>query len=300
MFLANGANLLDVHNLQAELGSVGVTTGTELKIIERARRWCTGFHTTGPDTSQVTFKSNIKVEPNNSPLVNTAKTLLRLVNPVSGSPDATLNLALNVNLAGARAVLTDSSCDPDVFDIDVWTNLLTGSLTASAHVKGTIAGNVSLVGIGLVAVVVPVDFDITVGASFFKPAATVPEHVTLSYPPLNWGDHVSVGSGDLVLPDVNVTQTAGTLQVGNVTVSVLGLPVTVPTATLLGMVTPVIENLVSPTGALYARVVPLVQPVASKVNQILLKLNEALGMNLGGADVYGLEESICGAPKLAG
>ncbi len=70
VFLANGTNLLDVHNLQAELGSVGVTTGTELKIIEKARRWCTGFQTAGPETSQLTFKSNIKVQPNNSPLVS--------------------------------------------------------------------------------------------------------------------------------------------------------------------------------------------------------------------------------------
>lgn len=300
VFLANGANLLDVHNLQAELGSVGVTTGTELRIIEKARRWCTGFRTEGPETSQLTFRSSIKVQPSNSPLVNTAKSLLRLVNVQTGSPDATLDLRLNVDLAGARAALTDSSCDPDVFEVDVWTNLLTASLTASAHVKGDISGKVNLLGIGLVDVVVPVDFGITIGASAFKPAATAPTHVTLSYPPLGYGDHVSVGSGDLVLPDVTITETPGTLRVGDVTAKVLGVPTTVPTADLLALVTPVINNLLTPTGALSTRILPLVQPVADKVNDILVQLNASLGMNLGGADVYGLEESTCGSPQLRG
>ncbi len=124
--------------------------------------------------------------------------------------------------------------------------------------------------------------------------------MTLSYPPLSYGDHVSVGSGDIVLPDVTVTQTNGTLQVGNVVVKVLGIPTTVPTASLLALVTPVIDELVTPAGALSTRILPLVQPVADKVNDILVQLNEALGMNLGGADVYGLEESTCGAPKLGG
>jgi hypothetical protein len=167
-------------------------------------------------------------------------------------------------------------------------------------VKGDISGKVSLLGIGLVDVVVPVDFDISVSASAFKPAATAPTHVTLSYPPMNYGDHISVGSGDLVLPDVKVTETAGTLQVGNVTVKVLGIPITVPTADLLAMVTPVINNLMTPTGALSTRILPLVQPVADKINDILVELNESLGMNLGGADVYGLKESTCGSPQLRG
>jgi hypothetical protein len=81
---------------------------------------------------------------------------------------------------------------------------------------------------------------------------------------------------------------------------VLGIPITVPTASLLAMVTPVIDNLMTPTGALSTRLLPLVQPVADKVNDILVELNESLGMNLGGADVYGLKESTCGSPQLRG
>ncbi|HEY0701106.1 MAG TPA: hypothetical protein VGD43_25250, partial [Micromonospora sp.] len=211
-----------------------------------------------------------------------------------------INAALDIDLAGAHAVLTGAQCNPDVFDIDVWTDLLTASLTGSAHVKGDIAGKVSLLGIGLVDVIVPVDFDITVGASAFKPAATSPEHVQLSYPPLEYGDYVSVGSGDIVLPDATVTMTEGTLAVGNVTVKVLGVPVTVPTADLLGVVNPVIAGLLSPTGALTTRLLPLVQPLVDKVNDILVQVNEALGLNLGGADVYAMKAPTCNAPKLQG
>ena len=299
-FLANGENLLNIPNLQTGLSSIGVTN-TQLKIIERARRWCTGDQAAGPETSQLTFNSTIKIEPDNSPLVQTPKSMLRLVNASTGTPDATINASLNISLAGARAELTeDVTCDPDVFEVDVWTHLLNASLTGSAHIGGEIAAKVNVLGIGLVDVIVPVDFDITVGASAFKPAATEPQHVTLSYPPLNYGDHVSVGSGDVVLPDVSVSMTDGTLRVGNVTVKVLGIPVTIPTRDLLGAVNPVIAELLSPTGALFTRLVPLIQPLADKINDILVDLNSALGLNLGGADVYAIRQATCDEPRLRG
>ncbi|HET9422898.1 MAG TPA: hypothetical protein VFO49_17285, partial [Nocardioides sp.] len=57
-FLANGENLLNIPNLQTGLGSIGVTN-TQLKIIESARRWCTGDAGNGPETSQLSFTSMI-------------------------------------------------------------------------------------------------------------------------------------------------------------------------------------------------------------------------------------------------
>lgn len=303
-FLANGENLLDIQNLQAKLASVGVTN-TELKIIEKARRWCTGYSTTGPETSQLKFKSTIKVETDNSPLLQTPKSKLRLIDIATGQPNNGISLSLNVDLAGARAVLTSASCNPDVFDIDVWTNLLTASLTGTAYVGGEITGTVDLGLLGVVDVKVPVTFGVTVSASAFEPAATEPEHVQLSYPPLNYGDYVSVGSGDVVLPDASVTLAPGTLDIEPVSVEVenaLGVKVTVqvPQALLDGVVNPVIANLLAPTGALVDRFVPIVQPLVDKINDILVQLNAALGMNLGGADVYAMEAPTCNAPKLAG
>lgn len=300
-FLANGENFLDVHNLQAGLSSVGVTTGTELKIIERARRWCTGFSTEGPETSQVTFRSNIKVEPDNKPLLNTDKSRLRLVNVETGTPSATLNLELDVDLAGAHAVLASATCDPDVFAVDVWTNLLRASITASAHVSGEIAGVIDLGILGKVGVEVPVSFGITVGASASRPAASQPTRVELSYPPLTYGEQVPVPADDFVLPDVSITMTEGTLDIANPLIVKAGLvEVPVSLALLRGVVDPVLNSLLSPTGALVTKIEPLVQPVIDKVNDILVQLNKALGMNLSGADVYGLEESTCGSPRLRG
>jgi hypothetical protein len=109
-----------------------------------------------------------------------------------------------------------------------------------------------------------------------------------------------VGSGDLVLPNVTITQKAGTLVVGPVTVNVLGIPISVDTGTLLGLVNPVIAGLMAPGGALVTRIVPIVQPLVDKVNGILLQLNTALGLNLGGADVYPLRYPTCTSPSLYG
>jgi hypothetical protein len=85
-----------------------------------------------------------------------------------------------------------------------------------------------------------------------------------------------------------------------VTVTVLALPVQVSLSLLTDAVTPVIDSLMTPTGALVTRLVPIIQPVVDKVNGILVQLNAALGMNLGGADVYGLEAPACNTPALHG
>jgi uncharacterized membrane protein len=294
VFLANGENFLDVANLQASLASVGNVSNTELKIIESPRRYCAGEE--DAQTSQVSFKSTITVNPSNSPLVNTARTLLRLVNPLTGTPDATVVLDLNAQVAGAHGHLTNTSCDPDVFDFDIWTDLATMSLTGQVTVKGDISATV----LGLANTQIPVQFGVTVSSSTFKPAGTAPVHGQLSIPPQTYADHVEVGPGDLILPSVSFTVTPGTLVVGPLTVSILGIPIVVPTADLLALVNPVITALLSPTGALVDRIEPLVTPIVNKINGILVQLNEALGMNLGGADVYGLPTPLCGEPRLSG
>lgn len=293
-FLANGENFLNLPNLQAGLSSIGVTN-TELKLIEKPRRHCLGW-SADAETSQISLKSTIKAEPNNSPLVNTARSLLRLVNASTGTPDASIDLSLNVQLAGAHGRLTSASCDPDVFDFDVWTNLMTLSLAGSATVKGSISATV----LGLANTDIPVQFNISVAATANQPASTNPTHGQLSIPPKTYADFFSVGSGDHVLPNVSVTMAPGTLVVGPLTVSVLGIPVTVPTQDLLALVNPVISDLFTPTGALVTRIVPIVQPLVDKVNGILMQLNTALGMNLGGADVYPLPVPQCNQPSLHG
>ena len=293
-FVANGENLLNLDNLQTGLPSIGVTD-TALKIIEKPRLHCLGF-ASNAETSQISLTSKIKASPDNSPLVNTARTMLRLVNSSTGIPDASIDLDLNVQLAGAHGRMTDAKCDPDVFDFDVWTDLATLSLTGSARVKGSISATV----LGVAGVDIPVQWDISVAATANKPAETTPAHGQISIPPSTYDDHYPVGSGDLVLPNVSVTMKAGTLIISPVTVSVLGIPITVNASDLLGLVTPVIDGLLSPTGALVTRIVPIVQPVVDKVNGILVQLNNALGMNLGGADVYPLPYPSCNSPSLYG
>jgi bacterioferritin (cytochrome b1) len=43
-----------------------------------------------------------------------------------------------------------------------------------------------------------------------------------------------------------------------------------------------------------------VDPLIDKVNAILVQLNEALGINLAGADAYAAEYAMCNSPRLRG
>jgi uncharacterized membrane protein len=290
-FLANGENLLNVANLQASLASVGVTN-TQLRLIERAQRAC---NYSEAQTAQVRFNSVAKVSIPSNPVYNSGGSRLELI-------DNHIALGVNVDIAGARGRLTDISCNPDVFKGEIWTDLVSMDVNGVIHLEGNIKVDKSLlpssVGSGLLGLLpsvldVKVKFTAVVNTSASRPPSATATPVELSMPPNTYDDHVSVGSGSHALPHVTVGIDETSLETS---VSILGLD-------LSPLTDAVLEPLVMPTLNLAApvltdRVAPLVNPLIDKVNGIVGELGNMLGLNIGGADFYGLPYPNCQTPVI--
>lgn len=291
-YLANGENALNIANLQTSLGSVGVTS-TTLKIIEGPKRACDQDEA---KTAQATLVATAKTTVENSPLINQNGAQLRIVD-ASGNNSNDVNLGIDVNLAEARGRLTSISCNPDTFDADVWTALSRASVTGSAYIKG----DVKVTLLGVAGVNVPIRFKIKIAADAFQSAtpAGAPAHGQIAIPPKTYDDHTEVGAGPLRMPQVSVTIDGPIEVLGNVTVSVLGIPVVVPTGDVLSAVTPVVTPLVSGLAGA-GRIGAVANPLVDKINVILEQLSTGLGLNVGGADLYGLPFPNCQSPVLRG
>lgn len=291
-YLANGTNALDIDNLQASLSSVGVTSST-LKIIERPQRACDEDEA---KTAQASLVASAKISVDNSPLINQNGAQLRLVDS-SDNITNNIDLGVNASLAGARGKLTSVSCNPDTFDADIWTDLAQASVTGSGYVKG----DVKVTLLGVAGVDVPIRFKLAIGASATQNATPLgsPAHGQIAIPPKTYSDHTEVGSGPLQMPQLTVTIDGPIQVLGDVTVSVAGVPVVVPTSDVLAAVTPVVTPLVTGLAG-SGRIGSVAQPLVDQVNTILAQLSTGLGLNVAGADLYGLPYPNCQSPVLRG
>jgi len=292
-FLANGTNALDVDNLQTSLASVGVTSST-LKIIERPQRACDQGEA---QTAQASLVSQAQVQVPSNPVYSSGGSTLRLV-------DNKINLGINLNLAGAKGHLTSIACNPDTFDVDVLTDLATLSVDGRINLDGTVAiPKTSVAGVldpltysllpSILNVAVTFKANVSAGAS--TPAATAPAHGTVTIPPMTYDDHTEVGAGNHALPYPTVTVDQTTV---STSISIAGLNLSLLTnAVLAPLVMPTL-NLSQPV--LTSRVNPLVGPLIDKLNSILTALDTGLGINVAGADVYGLPYPNCQTPVLRG
>ena len=285
-YLANGTNALSIDNLQASLGSVGVTSST-LKIIERPQPACDQGEA---QTAQATLVASAKTTVSNSPLINQNGAQLRLVDS-SGSVSNDINLGVDISLAGARGRLTSISCNPDTFDANIWTDFSKAIVSGSGYVKG----DVKVTLLGVPGVDVPIQFKLAISASTAQNAtpAGSPAHGQIAIPPKTYYDHTEVGAGAMQMPQTAVT-IDGPIQVtGPVTVA--GVPV--PADTVLSAVTPVVTPLVTGLAG-SGRIGSVVDPLVNKLNTVLSQLSTGLGLNVGGADLYGLPYPNCRTPVL--
>jgi uncharacterized membrane protein len=287
-FLADGQHLVGIPNLQAGLPSIGVTN-TDLTVIERAQRACADDTA---ETAQVSLSSDVKLQLA-IPIVKTPVINLSLVGD-DGKPSGETLLRLDTFLAGAHGQLTDVACSPDTFDADIWAELTRLNLTGHLLLDGTVKVDLTVLGVPLVGVSVPVRFRIDVTADASQPDATVPSSVTYQVPPLAYGDPLAA-SGSAVLPHVSLAIDSSSIQIDPVTVKVLLTNVTLTAGDLLASVTPLLNTALTLVGN---TVSPLVNPLVDNVNVYLGELADGLGIAVPGADFYGLPYPQCNSPRL--
>lgn len=288
-FLANGENLVGLHNLQAGIPSVGVTN-VDLDIIERPQRACGSMEAL---TAQLRLAAVAKMTLNAAPLQLGLPLVELRMKDADGRPTNDASLGLDVELAGARGRLTSVSCQPDVFEAAITSDLVRARLTGALQLGGSVKVDV----LGLTGVKVPVTLGVALTADASKPASTTPEVVQLAIPPATYGDHVNVDSNDVVLPRLTASIVPGSIVAGPVTVNVLGIPVTVPTQDLVALVTPVLEGILNPLAGVVGAVA---DPLIAAINADLRALTTALGLSVAGADFFPLPWPSCNEPRLTG
>ncbi|RJS44933.1 hypothetical protein [Nocardioides cavernaquae] len=286
VFLANGTNFLAIPNLQAGVPSVGVTTA-QLQIIERPQRACNDDEA---KTAQIKLAATAKANLNASPLPLGPLLNLKLIDPATGNPNNDIAVDIDIDVAGAHGHLTDVDCSPvEKFRADIWTDLVQARVSATITVKGTVKATV----LGIAGVNVPVQFKVALSADASKPASVSSAPASMDLPPNVYGDHVEVGSGTTILPNLTASMVSGTLATGPLTV--LGLPV--PTSTLDAIVNPILDLAVPAIGTFVGATV---NPLIGVVNTNLSALTTALGINVAGADFYPLARPVCNNPALRG
>lgn len=277
-FLASGQNLV-MSPLQAGNPAVGATN-TTLKIIELPQRACDQDEAR---TAQFSLTSEIKVPLSNEPLIQTGSAKLRMLD--SDAPD----LFLDAFLGGARGSLTSVTCEPDLFEAQVWTELSRARLSGTVQMGGEL--RIALVNdldVELT-VDVPVEFEVTVAADAYQPQATSATPVEFGVPPKAYGESVTMGGTDIVLPYLSASMVAGSLKI----------------APVAGFSAEAVEAKIAP---LVATVVPQIgskfdaptRGLIDEVNGIFSAFLQGAGVTLAGADFYGLERPRCNAPRLRG
>jgi uncharacterized membrane protein len=287
-FLADGEHLVGIPNLQAGLPSIGVTN-VDLSVIERAQRAC-GDDTA--ETAQVSLTALAKLQLA-IPIVKTPVIDLSLVGS-DGKPSGETILTLDTFLAGAHGNLTDIACSPDTFDADVWSELVRLSLTGRLTLSGTVKVDITVLGVPLVGVTVPVKFGVNVSADASQPAGASATAVTYQVPPLAYGTPVTTGT-TAALPHVTLSLDSSSVVIDPVKVKVGLITVTLSAGDLLGSVTPLLNTAVT---SVSGTVAPLVNPLVDKVNLYLAQLADGLGITVAGADFFGLPYPQCSSPRL--
>ncbi|WP_265333815.1 pilus assembly protein TadG-related protein [Nocardioides sp. Kera G14] len=291
-FVANGTNLLSIPALAANLGATGTNLTTSLKLIEAAQQAC-GRVGTQASTSQASISIKGTLAD-----VSTPSGLTGLALSVgAGSTD------ISLDLASATGTLTNIVCgtgtvaSPQGIDVSVASKLVSTTVTQNLDISGGITssgilGNLlgSLLG-GIVKVEVGGSIKLTLSNS--KPAATSTASLRIPISPTTYSNGVSTGSGTLGLSSLAATVDFSGLTLHAYT-GVLGIGLFDATLSLSQQTT-LINNLVS--SVMSGIVSPLLANVESNV---LRPVEELLGLEVPGAEVFAVPSPTCDTPLLVG
>jgi hypothetical protein len=199
---------------------------------------------------------------------------------VLGLASTSTGLSLTASIAKAEGILREIDCgqavtlsDPEGIKVDVTTGLTSVSLGVPIRLQGNLT-----VGLSIYAL------DIQLRAAASVTPAINTESVEYMVPPMQYGQAKETVNGGVGLP-------AATVTVVSISAKLLGIPVTLPAATLTSILSSVTTLIVN----------PVINPLITNVNNLLLgPVADTLGLKLGGADLYMYSRPSCTTPALRG
>jgi uncharacterized membrane protein len=273
--LVNGSHAVTVPNLSTSVPGL-LSATSSLSIVEAPQLACSRANPTPmreARTSQVSATVGGRLDDVTLAAIGTGIT--------AGSP-AGKPLGLTLSLASAAGHLTQVTCANPAsaapvpahsITVATTSGLLAADLTIPLAVSGKIG--VASLGLGLVSFTIGVDVKVSAASAAGQARST-----TNTVPAQQFDTAYSAGSGSLSLAGGSVTRTGLT-----VSATLLGLPVTLPTATIDTILSGVVSTVVT----------PLVNQLDAAVVQPLANLT---GTRIAGADVIALSKPHCSVPVL--
>jgi hypothetical protein len=287
-FLANGS-ALSIPDLSTRLPLTGTSITSALRVIQGAQEAC-GTVGASVSTSQVDL--TVTGQPTSITLPATLTGLA-----VTAAANST---SLAVHVAPATGSLSAIVCgdatlsSPEGMDVAVTSQLATlTDLSQTLAVSGTITSPSALNGLlgGLLGGVVSVKVTGTLVLSgrTSQGAGTRTASIRVPVSPATYDEAVSTGSGSLGVDSATATATWTSGP-------------TVVAKSLLGTVTlNAAQNTSVLNGVVSGLTTSVWTPLATAVDHnVVTPLAELLGVELGGADVYGLPRPSCTSPTLVG
>jgi len=275
VLVANGSSALSIPALAVNLPLLGTGLTTSLSIIEKPRQRC-GKRGGTADTAQVAL--------------SIGGTVASLPNILGLTASATADIAVNV--ASARGTLTDIICgsetaaDPSGEDVQVTSGVVGASTSVTLDLSGSLLG-ATVPGLDALASI-SLSGRVTLTAATGDPSTVRTAEIRVPNNPADWDEAYPLGSGDLGL---NTASVIADWETGpTITVKLLGIPIVLNANQTAALLTDVISALTS----------SVLNPLLTSVNNSLLSpLFDLLGLNVGGADVFG-QRPYCSNPALVG
>lgn len=278
ILLADGQHAVDIPNVWANVAGTGETSNANLYVQQGASGACGVPNTVQASAVNSQMQGYVKFVKMNSPSIN-----IGVANFKTGVGTG----EFDVSIAPAHAQLISpppvvcgngTAAKPTTFSVQVSSSLASVGLTTQLPVSG----QVSILGLGVVTLNLIVDVNVSTVNSGGSSIAN------LSIPP-NDTTPVSTGSPIRIDP-ATVAITIDTAS----SATVLGLPISLANPLLSSTLSAITAGVQS------TFVVKTVVPLANNLNSLVTgPLAKLLGLDVGGADVYGLNAN-CNLPQVVG
>ncbi|MGN6722808.1 MAG: pilus assembly protein TadG-related protein [Marmoricola sp.] len=279
VLLADGKHAVDIPNVWANVAGTGETSDAQLYVQQGASHACGAPNDPvygAADNSQL--NGYVAFDKMNSPSIN-----IGVANMKTGIGTGRFSVAIaqaHGQLIAPPPVVcgNGTTANPSKFSVQVTTTLSSLQLQTQLPVSGS----VTILGLGVVNLNLVVD--VNVGTT--RPSGSSIANVSV---PPNDTTPVSTGSS-IVLDPTTATVTIDPSSAA----TVLGAPISLGNSLLASTLTAIINGVQS------TFVQKTVNPLASNLNTLVSgPISKLLGIDIGGADVYGLQTT-CTRPRLVG